>query len=143
EALDPIGAFGSAPGVQKPPVRMAVLYMPNGVNPNAWTPAGTGASFELSPILAPLAGVKSDLLVFSELMNRNSMDGDGHYAKVAPFLTGTHITKTTGSELRCGGVSIDQLAAQHVGAFTPLPSIELSVEPPTTYVDTNVGYTAL
>lgn len=131
------------PASEKPPVRMAVLYMANGVNPHAWTPKGTGRDFELSEILAPLASVKSDLLVFSELMNHQSIEGDGHYVKVAPFLTGTHITRTTGSNLRCGGVSLDQTVAQHIGNQTPLPSLELSIEPPTTYVDTNVGYTAL
>lgn len=125
------------------PVRFAALYMPNGVNPNAWDPKGAGKDFELSPTLSPLANVKSDILVFTDLMNKNSVTGDGHYVKVAPFLTGTAITKTTGSQLRCGGVSLDQLIAQHVGNFTPLPSLELSVEPPTTYVDTNVGFTAL
>ena len=56
----------------KPPVRMAVLYMANGINPNTWTPKGTGRSFELSPTLAPLQKVKDDLLVFTELWNAAS-----------------------------------------------------------------------
>ena len=29
----------------KPPVRMAMLYMPNGVNPHAWTPEGKGKEY--------------------------------------------------------------------------------------------------
>lgn len=124
-------------------VRMAALYMPNGVNVSAWQPTGTGAAFELSPILAPLANVKSDLLVLTELMNKASIEGDGHYVKVAPFLTGTAITKTTGSELRCGAVSLDQVVAQRIGNLTPLPSLELSVEPVTMGVDTNVGFTRI
>src|ERR1051325_8950567 len=127
----------------RPPVRMAVLYMPNGVNPHAWMPKGTGRDFELSPTLAPLANVKSEILVLTELMNHQSLEGDGHYVKVAPFLTGTHVTKTTGSELRFGGVSLDQLIAQRIGNLTPLPSLELSIEPVTTGVDTNVGFTRL
>jgi hypothetical protein len=147
EAMGPLAALGTEnkKGTDKsrPPLRLAVLYMPNGVNPNEWTPKGTGADYELSPILAPLANVKSDILVFSELMNKESIEGDGHYVKVAPFLTGTHITKTTGSNLRCGGISLDQMVARRYGSFTLLPSLELSVEPPTTYVDTNVGFTAL
>jgi hypothetical protein len=79
--------------------------MPNGVNPQAWTPQGSGGAFELSPILEPLAPLKRDVLVLTELMNKASIEGDGHYVKVAPFLTGTAITKTTGSDLRAGGVS--------------------------------------
>ncbi len=127
----------------KPPVRMAALYMPNGVNVHTWEPKGVGQAFELSPTLAPLSSVKSDVLVLTQLMNKYSCDGDGHYAKVAPWLTGTHITKTTGSNLRCGGVSIDQIVAQRVGNMTPLPSLELSIEPITMGVDVNVGFTRL
>src|SRR5213080_4817043 len=40
-------------------------------------------------------------------------------------------------------MSMDQVAAQHIGNLTPLPSLELGVEPVTTGVDTNVGYTRL
>ncbi len=127
----------------KAPVRFAALYMPNGVNVQAWQPEGIGSDWKLSPTLSPLASVKEELLVFSELMNKESQDGDGHYVKVAPFLTGTHVTKTTGSDLRCGGVSMDQVIAQRIGIQTPLPSLELSVEPVTDGVDTNVGFTRL
>lgn len=145
EAMQPLAAFADPVRGkrQKPPTRMAVLYMPNGVHPKAWTPAQRGGNFELSPILAPLSNVKSDLLVLTQLMNRQSIEGDGHYVKVAPFLTGTHITKTTGADLRCGGVSMDQIVAQRLGHLTPLPSLELSIEPVTGYVDANVGYTAI
>src|SRR5207247_11284754 len=59
------------------------------------------------------------------------------------WLTGTNITKSTGSDLRRGGVSVDQIAAQRIGNLTPLPSLELGIEPVTTGVDTNVGYTRL
>jgi len=143
ESLQPAPARAAGPSRTKAPVRFAALYMPNGVNPHSWQPQGTGAGFELSPILAPLAPVKSDILVFTELMNHHSIDGDGHYYKVAPFLTGTQITKTTGADVRVGGVSLDQLLAQRVGNLTPLSSLELSVEAPWTYVDTNVGLTTL
>lgn len=125
------------------PIRMAALYMPNGVNPHAWTPQGAGADFALSEILAPLAPVKDQILVLTQLMNRGSIEGDGHYYKVAPFLTGTTITKTTGKDVRCGGVSLDQFLAQRIGHLTPLPSLELSIEAPWTFVDTNVGLTTL
>ncbi|MGV3724572.1 MAG: DUF1552 domain-containing protein [Actinomycetota bacterium] len=143
ESLQPASAATKSAPKAKPPVRMAVLYMPNGVNPHAWQPAGIGSEFQLSEILAPLGNVKSDVLVFTELMNKNSIVGDGHYVKVAPFLTGTAVTKTTGSDLRCGGVSIDQIVAQRIGNLTPLPSLELSIESVTTGVDTNVGFTRL
>jgi hypothetical protein len=125
------------------PTRMAVLYMANGVNQLEWAPKGIGAEFELSSTLSPLRDLKSDILVMQQLCNKASEVGDGHYVKIAPFLTGTPVTKTTGSDLRVGGISMDQLVAQRVGNFTPIPSLELSVEPVTTGVDTNVGFTRL
>jgi hypothetical protein len=125
------------------PVRMAVLYMANGVNADAWAPKGVGKDFELSPTLAPLVDFKSEILVLSELMNAGALGGDGHYVKTGGFLTGTTITKTTGKDLRSGGVSIDQLIAQRVGKDSALPSLELGIEPVTTGIDTNVGYTRL
>ena len=125
------------------PVRMAHLYMPNGVHPEMWTPCGTGRDFDLSPTLSPLAGVKDDILVLSELWNAASNIGDGHYVKTSGFLTSTTITRTTGDELNSNGVSMDQVAAKKIGILTPLPSLELGIEPPATGVDTNVGYTQL
>ncbi len=142
DAMGPVKALGNAP-LRKSPVRMAVLYMPNGVNPHAWTPKTEGADFELSPILEPLQAVKKKVLVLTQLMNAATDTGDGHYVKTAAFLTGTTITRTTGSDLRCGAISMDQVAAQHIGNLTPLPSLELGIEPVTTGVDTNVGYTRL
>jgi hypothetical protein len=144
--LDAMTAFAASPTTnpaKKLPVRTAVLYMANGVNVDQWAPKGAGKTFELSPTLAPLAQHKDDLLVMTELMNAGSLGGDGHYVKTAGFLTGTTITKTTGKDLRCGGVSLDQLIAQRVGRDTPLPSLELGIEPVTNFVDANVGYTAL
>lgn len=133
----------SGVGVPGKTIRSAVLYFPNGVNVPKWTPSTTGKAFELSPTLAPLADHRDDILVMGELMNANSVTGDGHYVKSSGFLTGTTITKTTGKDLRSGGISMDQLMAQTVGRNTPLPSLELGIEPVATGVDNNVGYTRL
>ncbi len=141
EAMRPARALGTS--TAKVPVRLAVLYMPNGVCPGKWAPTGAGRDFQLSPILEPLAGHKDDLLVLNQLWNAASNTGDGHYVKTGGFLTGTTITRTTGSDLRSGAVSMDQVMAKRVGHLTPLPSLELGLEPPATGVDTNVGYTQL
>jgi hypothetical protein len=125
----------------KPPVRMAVLYMPNGVHPDKWTPEGAGRDFQLSPTLEPLADLKQDITVLTNLWNRGSEASEGHYVKTSGFLTCTTITKTYGVDLSCNGVSMDQLAAQRVGRQTPLPSLELAMDPVTSGVDNNVGYT--
>ncbi|HWN95442.1 MAG TPA: DUF1552 domain-containing protein [Methylomirabilota bacterium] len=146
EAMKPLTLFaGPAVGaaVKKHPVRMAFLYMANGVNPHTWAPKGVGSEFELSEALQPLAPLQKEIVVLQQLWNAGTNTGDGHYVKTAAWLTGTTITKTTGSNLRSGGVSIDQIAAQRLGNLTPLPSLELGIEPVTTGVDTNVGYTRL
>lgn len=126
----------------KPPVRMAALYMPNGVNVHHWYPKGEGRDFELSTTLEPLAEVKDQLLVLSNLWNAGAKGGDGHYAKEATILTCATIKKTPGVDI-ANGTSVDQLAAQRTGDRTPLPSIELGVAPVAVGVDLAVGYTRI
>ena len=125
------------------PVRMGILFMPNGVNPHHWTPKGTEKDFELSSILQPLKGLKKDILVLSQLTNKRSDTGDGHYVKVGGLLTGETINKTTGYDLNSRGVSMDQIVARRLGSATPFPSLEIGIEPLTKGVDSNVGYTRL
>ena len=120
---------------------MAVLYMPNGVHPDMWTPEGDGKDFKLSPTLEPLSEFKNDIFVPTNLWNQSTKGSEGHYVKVSGFLTCTTITKTQGVDLNCNGVSMDQIAAQRAGGRTPLPSLELGIAPVSTGVDTNVGYT--
>jgi hypothetical protein len=127
----------------EPPVRMAVMFMPNGVNPHHWTPKKNGRDFDLPSILQPLKQVQDDILVLTHLTNRKSKPGDGHYVKVSGLLTGQTINKTTGHDLNSGGISMDQLAAQRIGSATRFPSLEIGIEPITVGVDSNVGYTRL
>src|SRR3954454_9742911 len=122
------------------PVRIAMLYMPNGVNVPEWTPKGTGRDFELSPTLSPLSDLKDDILVLSNLWNAASKGGDGHYVKEAAILTCATIKKTPGADL-ANAISMDQVAAQRVCDQTPLPSLELGVTPVALGVDAVVGYT--
>lgn len=132
----------AAPEHDKGPVRMAMLYMPNGVNVDKWAPTGVGREFELSPTLQPLAKVKDSVTVLSNLWNEQSKDGDGHYVKEAAILTCTRIKKTQGADIR-NGISMDQLAAKQVGHHTPLPSLELGITPVAVGNDAAVGYTRI
>jgi hypothetical protein len=137
-----VAAAGVSPEVQAP-VRMACIYFPNGVWEKTWFPEKPGSEFELPFALEPLARHKSEMLVFSGLDKATSHTGDGHYAKTANFLTGLPVKKTPGKDISVGGVSIDQLCAQKIGKFTPLPSLELGVDPVISGIDTTVGYTRL
>jgi hypothetical protein len=67
--------------------------------------------------------------------------GGGNYVKESSILTCTTISKTLGVDVNIHGVLMDQLAAQRVGEQTPLPSLELGIEPESTGVDGNAGYT--
>ncbi|GMU93160.1 MAG: hypothetical protein AMXMBFR4_22180 [Candidatus Hydrogenedentota bacterium] len=127
----------------KPPVRMACIYFPNGVWQDSWIPKETGASFQLPYALEPLADFKSSINVISGLDKAASRQGDGHYAKTANFLTGKPVTKTTGKDISAGGISMDQLAAEKLGHLTPLPSLELGIDPVISGIDSNVGFTRL
>jgi hypothetical protein len=125
------------------PTRFAALYFPNGAFMDNWVPKQTGAEYELPFSLTPLAPVRSEVLVLSGLDKPNSRQGDGHYAKTANFLTGFPVAQTTGSELSVGGQSLDQFAASRIGAQTPLPSLELAIDPVISGIDSNVGFTRL
>jgi hypothetical protein len=125
------------------PVRMACLFFPNGVWEKDWFPTDAGPDYELPPSLEPLARHKRDLLVFSGLDKKHSHGGDGHYAKTANFLTGLLVRKTAGKDISVGGMSIDQHCAQQIGSLTPLPSMELGIDPVISGIDSVVGYTRL
>jgi hypothetical protein len=131
-----------SPAVQAP-VRMACLYFPNGVWEKNWFPKEPGRDYELPFALEPLAKHKQDMLVFSGLDKAHSHTGDGHYAKTANFLTGLLVKKTPGKDISVGGVSLDQLCAQRIGNLTPLPSLELGIDPVISGIDSVVGYTRL
>ena len=124
----------------KPPVRMAFLYMPNGVLPSGWIPKGKGRDWKLSFALEPLAELKEDVNVFSHLNNVAGRGGDGHYARTTSWLTGTKAARTSGKGIRAG-ISVDQFAASKIGTTTPLPSMELGIDPVHNVVD--MGYSTV
>ncbi len=152
EAMRPLRCLGGDPSASKGtpgpassehPLRFAALYMANGANMDQWTPKGTGTDFTLSKTLSPLASLQREILVLQNLWHAAADTGDGHYVKTGSWLTGTTITRTTGNDICSGNTSMDQVMARQVGSMTPLPSLELGIEPPATGVDTNVGFTQL
>lgn len=129
EAMLPGSAFGAS--TVAAPRRMAYVFVPNGVIVPHWTPAEVGADYTLPKTLAPLAACKDDLLVLSGLAHdkgRANGDGAGDHARsCAVFLTGAQPRKTSGADIHVGK-SVDQVAADHVGRETVLPSLELGIE---------------
>lgn len=115
----------------KAPLRMAFLYVPNGIIMKDWTPKTEGRDFELTPTLKALEPFRENLLVLSGLDHYNGQalgDGAGDHARAgATWLTGVHPKKTQGADIQ-GGVSVDQIAAQEIGKQTTLRSLELGLE---------------
>lgn len=140
-----IPAYSASLATGRSPLRTAFLFMPNGVHANHWTPATTGTDFEMTRQLLPLQDLKKDILVLGELMNKNSIfrGADGHYAKSASLLTCMPIKQTIGDNISCGGISVDQVIANHIGSETLFPSLEYGLDRITTGVDINVGFTRL
>jgi hypothetical protein len=143
EAMVPARAVAADPKAAAAPVRAAYLYFPNGAWMDAWVPKKTGTDFELPFSLTPLEPVRDSVVVLSGLDKPCSRSGDGHYAKTANFLTGLAVRKTTGEDLNAGGTSVDQVAANHIGHLTPLPSLELATDPVINGLDRAVNYTRM
>jgi hypothetical protein len=101
--------------------RLGVVYVPNGMAMEYWTPAGAGPEFGLTPVLQPLAPFRDRLLIVSGL---NGPAGGGtHTGASTRFLTGVR-AETDGS----AGISIDQLVAKELGQHTQLSSLELALD---------------
>ncbi len=143
EAMAPAGRAFASVAPAKPPVRMACIYFPNGVWTKSWIPETAGADYAMPYSLEPIEPFRKSINILSGLDKAASRGGDGHYAKTANFLTGEPVTKTTGKDISAGGISLDQLAAQQQGHLTPLPSLELGIDPVISGIDSNVGYTRL
>jgi uncharacterized protein DUF1552 len=128
DCMTPARAFARE---NAPPVRMAFLYVPNGVHMPDWTPRQDGPLVDLPATLGPLAPFRQDLLVLTGLTQdkaRPNGDGPGDHARsAASFLTGTQAFKTSGANIRAG-VSVDQVAASRIGHLTRFPSLELGSE---------------
>src|SRR5258706_12034425 len=84
------------------PQRLGFLYVPNGMFLPNFHPAGAGgASFELTPILQPLADLRQQIVVVSGLSNSavlaNDQGGGVHTRNHAGWLSGTLPKRTEGA----------------------------------------------
>ncbi len=115
------------------PTRMMFVFLPNGVEPTAW-------SQTLQSVLAPHTGTFS---IMRGLCHRNAeaqLDGPGDHARSAAcFLTGVHPKKTSGGDITAG-VSVDQVAARELSGRTQFASLELGGEATMTAGNCDSGY---
>ena len=100
-----------------------------------WAPEAIGRNFDLSSgSLAPLDKFKDYLTIVSntdcqqaEAFIPEHIGGD-HFRSSAVFLTQARPKMTQGSDVYVGP-SMDQLYVQRFGNDTPIPSLQLSIEP--------------
>jgi len=110
----------------RPVHRFQTFYVPNGMAMEFWTPKGEGASFELSPILEPLAPFRDQTLVLSGIKASWNYI---HAGASGSFLTGTPRGGKNEIEI-FADVSMDQLLARHFAGETQVASLELSMDAP-------------
>lgn len=126
----------AAPGIgkaHKPPVRLGFMYMPHGVildqfwpkDPESFLSSPPPALESLRPIIDQCLMMKGISGVAIAPFN-----GAPHALELSTWLTATLPDPNTRNRINIG-ISADQIAANYVGAFTPLPSLELATMPQT------------
>jgi hypothetical protein len=122
-ALPWFDAF-AAPGRAKPRQRMICMCAPLGLHPAYLFPEKAGKDYEMTPYLEVLQDFRQDFTVVSGLCHAGMNPGFAHQA-AASFLTGAQGAGRPGFK---NEISLDQLAAEHLGSETRLPSLSLSGE---------------
>lgn len=117
----------------KPPVRLGFMYMPHGVIMEQFWPA-SAESYLTSPppALESLRPVLDQCLMMKGISGVPiaPFNGAPHALELSTWLTAMLPAADKRNEINIG-ISADQIAANHVGAFTTLPSLELATMPQT------------
>lgn len=108
---------------------------PYGASQFLWNPEKVGRDFDLSKgSLSPLEPYRDYLTIVSntdarmaEAQSPEEVGGD-HFRSSAVMYTHAHPKLTEGSDVRVG-TSLDQLYVQRFGQTTPVPSMQISIEP--------------
>ena len=100
-----------------------------GFYPEAFFPKNSGADFIISPTLKHIEKHRKDFTVFSNLDDGTN----GGHAGVHAFLSGG-IRKEMAAGFPEKNITIDQVAAEHVGSATRFPSITAGIDSGTNMV---------
>ena len=126
----------------KAPVRMAFVYVPNGMDMRHWNMDYEGKLGALPQTLQPLEAHKNDILVLGNLTHntgRALLDGAGDHGRCCgSYLTGVQVKKSV-SDIRAS-VSMDQLVADQIGRQTRFASLEVGLEDGRQAGDCDSGY---
>src|SRR5215204_6400818 len=117
----------------KPPVRLGFMYMPHGVIMEQFWPASP-ESFLSSPppTLESLRPILDQCVLMKGISGVpiDPFNGAPHALELSTWLTATLPAPEKRNEINIA-ISADQIAANHIGAFTALPSLELATMPQT------------
>lgn len=124
------------------PVRMAFVYVPNGIDMRNWNLDAEGKFGELPRILKPLEPFKNDVTMLSNLTHNNGralLDGAGDHGRCCgAYLTGVQPRKSA-VDIKVG-ISCDQIVANKIGHLTRFPSLEVGIEDARQAGDCDSGY---
>ena len=124
DAMIPAGVALADTAAKATP-HLGFIYFPHGAVQAQWTPTGEGGNIgEFKDILKPLNKYKSMTTVFSNIDNQAAL-GPVHALSPGTWLSCVHPAI---SQEAHGGTTVDQIAAQHIGQDTPLPSLEVATE---------------
>src|SRR5688572_5100973 len=135
--LESTAVWGDVPAAAAslPPKRFAAVFMGCGINADHWWAKGSGAQMELGKSLAPMEKLKHKMNFVTGLFNKSATGVGIHPGQTGNILSGASLQK--GAELR-GGISMDQVLANHFAEQTVQPSMVLGCEQPITgYHETN------
>ena len=118
----------------KPPVRLGFMYMPHGVIMDQFWPT-SAESFHTAtpPMLQSLKPILDQCLMMKGISGVPIMPfykGAPHALELSTWLTARLPDPDTRGRVNIS-ISADQIAANYVGADTPLPSLELATMPQT------------
>jgi hypothetical protein len=116
--------------------RLGVIYVPNGIVMENWTPAEEGTGFGFTPTLQPLEPFRDQLTLLTGL---NGNPGGGPHAGAATrFLTDVAAKQDNANIL--AGISVDQYVAREFGRDTQLASLELGLDTRDFAGSCDIGY---
>ncbi|HEX8911303.1 MAG TPA: DUF1552 domain-containing protein [Humisphaera sp.] len=126
-------AASAAAAAARPPVRLGFMYMPHGVIMERFWPTDPAKYLTAPPpILEPLKPVLDQCLLVKGISGVpiSPLNGAPHALELSTWLTAT-LPDAHKRDVVNIAISADQVAANYVGAFTPLPSLELATMPQT------------
>ncbi len=122
----------------KPVRRIGYVFMPMGCDLTRWTPPAEDNLEKLPFILSSLGPVRDYVTVVSNLELANAYPGS-HATSNSAFLSAAKAKHTESTDYFLG-TTADQIAAQHIGRLTQLPSLELSMDLMQTVGQCDNGY---